>query len=389
MRFQSYFNTAVLLINQYDGSMPLVHFLKQYFGQHKKHGSKDRKLISHLCYSYFRLGHAIKKNSTEERLKISLFLCIESVGDWQILYDDEWIENWHLDLQKRIDFIGSKYTSFSITDVFPWLDELSDGIDKKDFAISHFIQPDLFLRIRPGNEKKALNKLTDQQIPFNQINETCLALPNASKIDTVLDINKEVVVQDFSSQRIGEFLSSFVSCESSVSIWDCCAASGGKSLLAVDILGSVDLTVSDIRASILQNLKQRFESAGIKKYQSFIMDLSKEFKIQNSKFKIILCDAPCSGSGTWSRTPEQLYFFSQERISEYAFLQKKIVSNVIQNLEENGYLLYITCSVFKKENEEVVAMIEKEYSLQLVKSEVLKGYSLKADSMFGALFRKG
>ena len=101
-----------------------------------------------------------------------------------------------------------------------------------------------------------------------------------------------------------------------------------------------------------------------------------------------LIAAPCSGSGTWSRTPEQLYYFSKDKISEYASLQKKIVANVISNIEENGYLLYITCSIFKKENEEIVAMIEKEYGLQLVKSELLKGYSMKADSMFGALFKK-
>ena len=387
MRYQSYFNTAVLLINQYDGSVPLVHFLKQYFAQHKKHGSKDRKLISHLCYSYFRLGHALKENSADERLKITLFLCNESVGDWQVLYDVDWIENWHKELKRRIEFVISKYSSFSIDDVFPWLDELSEGIDTKELIISHFIQPDLFLRVRPNNGKSVLRKLADQQISFNQISGTCLALPNSSKIDTVLEIDKEVVVQDYSSQRIGEFLSSVDSRESSVSVWDCCAASGGKSLLAVDVLGKVEITVSDIRSSILQNLKQRFVIAEIGKYQSHVINLSNS-KLKTSNFKLVICDAPCSGSGTWSRTPEQLYYFSKDKISEYASLQKKIVANVISNIEENGYLLYITCSIFKKENEEIVAMIEKEYGLQLVKSELLKGYSMKADSMFGALFKK-
>ena len=387
MRYQSYFNTAVLLINQYDGSVPLVHFLKQYFAQHKKHGSKDRKLISHLCYSYFRLGHALKENSADERLKITLFLCNESVGDWQVLYDVDWIENWHKELKRRIEFVISKYSSFSIDDVFPWLDELSEGIDTKELIISHVIQPDLFLRVRPNNGKSVLRKLADQQISFNQISGTCLALPNSSKIDTVLEIDKEVVVQDYSSQRIGEFLSSVDSRESSVSVWDCCAASGGKSLLAVDVLGKVEITVSDIRSSILQNLKQRFVIAEIGKYQSHVINLSNS-KLKTSNFKLVICDAPCSGSGTWSRTPEQLYYFSKDKISEYASLQKKIVANVISNIEENGYLLYITCSIFKKENEEIVAMIEKEYGLQLVKSELLKGYSMKADSMFGALFKK-
>ena len=387
MRFQYYFNTAILLLRQYDGAVPLVHFLKLYFSQHKKHGSKDRKLITHLCYTYFRLGHAIKEHGIEDRLKVALFVCSESAGEWQVLFDKEWIANWDSELQKRIAFIQSIYSSFSVSTIFPWMDELSEGIDPDQFIISHFIQPDLFLRIRPGKEKIVLQKLSAEQIPIKQITETCLALPNASKIDTVLEMDKEVVVQDYSSQRIGEFISSVVSRESSVSVWDCCAASGGKSLLAFDVLGNIDLTVSDIRPSILQNLKQRFERAGIKKYQSQIINLSNS-KLQTPNFKFILCDAPCSGSGTWSRTPEQLYFFTVDKIAEYAALQKKIVGNTIPNLADGGHFLYITCSVFRKENEDIVAMIENEYPLQLVKSELSKGYSLKADSMFAALFVK-
>ena len=414
MRFQSYFNTAVLLIQQYDGSLPLVHFLKQYFAQHKKHGSKDRKLIAQLCYSYYRLGYALKENTVEERLQIALFVCNDTAGEWAILYDALWLTHWSRDLRSRIDFIHSVYHSFSVNPIFPWINELSDGINKERFISSHLVQPDLFLRIRPGKEKIVLKKLTEHQILFKQIGEYCLSLPNASKVDTILDIDREVVVQDYSSQRIADFLK-LQTClphrqapnlpagqagpkpvcrtgRPQTEVWDCCAASGGKSILAKDVLTNIELTVSDIRPAILRNLKERFERAGIKNYHSFIADLTNSKFIppyagQNSKFKIILCDAPCSGSGTWSRTPEQLCFFTDEKITEYAALQKKIVSNVIPKLAEDGYLLYITCSVFKKENEEVVAFIQNNAELKLVKMELLLGYDKKADSMFAALFK--
>ena len=46
-------------------------------------------------------------------------------------------------------------------------------------------------------------------------------------------------------------------------------------MLAKDILGEIQLTVSYVRASIIANLKKRFDEAGIKKYQSFIADISK------------------------------------------------------------------------------------------------------------------
>jgi 16S rRNA (cytosine967-C5)-methyltransferase len=103
-------------------------------------------------------------------------------------------------------------------------------------------------------------------------------------------------------------------------------------------------------------------------------------------FDLVICDAPCTGSGTWSRTPEQLFFFTANKIDKYAALQRKIVSNAIPFLKAGGYFLYITCSVFKKENEEVAGFIKSEFHLQLVKMELLKGYNKKADTMFVALF---
>jgi 16S rRNA (cytosine967-C5)-methyltransferase len=70
-------------------------------------------------------------------------------------------------------------------------------------------------------------------------------------------------------------------------------------------------------------------------------------------------------------------------------LQKKIVNNIIPYIAENGYLLYITCSVFKEENEEMASFIKNNSNLELIKMELLKGYDVKADSMFAALLRKG
>jgi len=144
-----------------------------------------------------------------------------------------------------------------------------------------------------------------------------------------------------------------------------------------------------VRPSIIQNLKQRFANAGIKTYKSFVADLTNsKLPIPNSQFDLIICDAPCTGSGTWSRTPEQLYFFQHEKIGVYTSLQKRIVGNAISFLKTNGHFLYITCSIFQQENEIVAAFIENELHLELIKMELLKGYHQKADTMFAALFRK-
>jgi 16S rRNA (cytosine967-C5)-methyltransferase len=386
MRIQSHFNTALLLISFYDGNIPLAHFLKQYFSQHKKHGSQDRKSIAHLCYCYYRLGHVLKDLDTAERLKIALFLCNENAGDLSILFHQDWIANWDISLSQRIAFIQTNYPSFLPQNIFPFIDELSQTVDGDSFAISHLIQPDLFLRVRPGKEQIVLDKLTKAGVSFQQMSASCLRLPNASKIEAVLKLNAEAVIQDLSSQAIAGFIPQSTIFNPQL-VWDCCAASGGKSILIYDMVKNISLTVSDIRPSIIHNLRQRFREAGIKNYTSFVADLTETNKPTASKFDLIVCDAPCSGSGTWARTPEQLYFFRENRIAEYAALQQKIAGNVIPHLGAGGYFLYITCSVFEKENEGAVEFIERAFGLEMVKKGVIKGYELKADTMFAALFR--
>jgi len=65
-------------------------------------------------------------------------------------------------------------------------------------------------------------------------------------------------------------------------------------------------------------------------------------------------------------------------------LQKRIAHNVAKHLKPGQPLIYITCSVFKSENEGLVGFMVKELGLKLEESKVLKGYEGKADTMFVA-----
>jgi 16S rRNA (cytosine967-C5)-methyltransferase len=391
MRFQSYFNTAIKIIGLYDGAIPLQHFLKQYFAQYKKHGSKDRKYITHLCYGFYRLGKALSESDTTERLRLAIFLCNSKTGEWNFLFDEDWLNNWSDAINDRINFIQTKYNFFSVGDVFPFANEASISLDTDAFSASLFIQPDVFIRIRPGYFNEVINRLRQHSVLFKIMDENCIALSPFINIDAILDVDKEVVIQDHSSQQVREFFTVIKSAikKSPIKTWDCCAGSGGKSILAYDTLQNKTLTVSDVRDSIIQNLKQRFAKAGINNYKDFVVDVANSKPgMQNATYDLIICDAPCTGSGTWSRTPERLYFFDAKRIDDYALLQQKIVSNTIRSLDDEGFFLYITCSVFKKENESIVEFIQQQFQTELIKMELLKGYHNKADTMFAALFRK-
>lgn len=325
--------------------------------------------------------------STEEKILTGLFLCSNESKETLAALKPQWNEKCKLPLNEKLLIINS---SLLISEIFLWKEELSEGIDHENFCSSFLIQPDLFLRLRPRKEKKIIQKLKQAGIDFRMITDTCLALPNASKIDEIIELDKEAVIQDHNSQQTGRFLSSaFASLRNDKPlVWDCCAGSGGKSIMVYDINPKIKLTVSDTRESILANMKKRFANAGIKNYESFVDDLANKSAIRNLRSEIIIADVPCTGSGTWSRTPEQLYFFQERKIEDYSSLQKRIVSNAVAQLQPGGSFVYITCSVFKKENEEVVMHIKENFHLQLKQMEVLKGYDKKADSMFVALFEK-
>ena len=427
----SYLHSAKDILVAYKGEEPFSSFLKKYFAQHKKYGSRDRKQISHLCYCYFRLGKATSPNplqrrglyqqslQIEERILIGLFLCSNESNvilqdlkpEWSLTPDPSpHGEGRNARFQMKLSSLNYHLTS---QDIFPWADELSADIDKEQFIFSHFQQPDLFLRLRPGKEKMVKQKLQQAGIDFRIISDSCLALNNASKVDSIIELDKEAVVQDWSSQQTGKLLQQATPSDqiiragsnkqptyragrpATIKAWDCCAGSGGKSIMLFDLNPKIELTVSDVRESILINLKKRFSNAGIKNYHSFVVNLTSSLPAgqagqqqETSNYDLIIADVPCTGSGTWSRTPEQLYYFNKEKINEYASLQRKIVSNVIPYLKPGGFLLFITCSVFKKENEEVVDFIQKEFNLQSQEMQVLKGYNKKADTMFVALLKR-
>jgi 16S rRNA (cytosine967-C5)-methyltransferase len=103
---------------------------------------------------------------------------------------------------------------------------------------------------------------------------------------------------------------------------------------------------------------------------------------------MVVCDVPCSGSGTWRRTPENLSEFNTKQIEEYARLQRKIVGNSLPFLKPGGTLVYITCSVFSAENRVNAEIIAAENGLKLKESGVIGGLKLNADYLYRAVLKK-
>jgi 16S rRNA (cytosine967-C5)-methyltransferase len=359
--------------------MPFATWLKTYFRQHKKFGSKDRKRVADLCFCYFRLGHALKQYSLEDRILAGQFLC-HPHSSLVASAKPEWETMMHTSPEEKLAFLDTP----AIQQLFPFPDRISPEIDKQAFVLSFLQQPDIFLRLRPGKEKLVVDKLQDAAVPFQQ-EGACIRLASGTKADEMVRMDEEAVVQDISSQQVLEPLKVHL-VKKQFSAWDCCAASGGKTILLHDAYPKASLTASDIRESIILNLRNRLKRAGITNYRSFVADVSSLQFSLSQQFDVIICDAPCSGSGTWGRTPEQLVYFKRDKIAHYANLQYSIAANASRHLKKDGFFLYITCSVLVDENERITDRLSQTTALQLLSQQYFKGYDKRGDTLFAALF---
>jgi 16S rRNA (cytosine967-C5)-methyltransferase len=385
-RFHSYINTATYICSQYNGSVPLAAYLKDFFSAQKKYGSSDRKTITQLCYQYYRVGWLLKKMAVAEPFVAAHFLCEPASTPLLQVLHPVFARHATDSLPEKLKVLHPDATT---ADLFPFAAALQHHANKTAFCQSLLQQPDVYIRIRPGKRKQVLQQLEHAQISFEEPLPNCLQLKAGTKLSSIVQPDADAVIQDISSQQVISYLQeNKLSLTSTPNIWDCCAASGGKSLLIYDWLqGELQLTVSDNRKKILQELESRFARADIKKYHRFVADLTQPQQLPHP-YHLIICDAPCTGSGTWSRTPEQLYFFEPSQIAAYAQLQFDIARNVSQHLHRGGLLLYITCSVFEAENQGVVNRLQNECGLQLLQMHNVYGYSKNADSLFWAVLQK-
>jgi 16S rRNA (cytosine967-C5)-methyltransferase len=138
-------------------------------------------------------------------------------------------------------------------------------------------------------------------------------------------------------------------------------------------------------------LRLRFKQYNLGKANTQVLNSADEKEVQSvmqgKKFDLVLCDVPCSGSGTWARTPEQFHFFKEADFRKFEDLQYPIALNASKHLAHGGTLAYITCSVFEKENEQVVQRLLQDTKLELVFQQLINGIPNQADVLFIAIFR--
>ncbi len=359
----------------------LSEHLTKYYRANPKLGGRDRKQLADLVYAYYRSYFALSSLEFEVHIALASFLSeldskiITEICNFAQIDSDKLsvayiLETWKIDLLKA----------------FPHYDLLGD-IDKDAFVLDSFKSRTTWIRIRRGNETSVLDEFAKNNVYVERDLELINAynVKGKFKADTMNSyINGMFEIQDRSSQATLNF---FPNIAADDKWWDVCAGSGGKSLMLQDAYRNVKLYVTDVRETILQNLSKRFSKIGLTKYARAVVDVSQPNPLsdQGSFPKMvdgIILDVPCSGSGTWSRTPELLQTVDRKQIEEYALTQYKIARNTLQYLKTNGVALYITCSVYQIENELIVQKLAESSELIIDQMSYVTGVGHNADTLF-------
>lgn len=144
-----------------------------------------------------------------------------------------------------------------------------------------------------------------------------------------------------------------------MTVVDYCAGGGGKTLgLAQAMKAQGKLVASDVVNKRLENIRPRLMRAGVEAELVLIGQNGGGLEDLNGQADLVFVDAPCSGSGTWRRRPEDAWRLTAEEVEKLHGLQVRILSQATRLVKPGGRLVYVTCSMLARENEASVDAFE-------------------------------
>jgi 16S rRNA (cytosine967-C5)-methyltransferase len=137
-------------------------------------------------------------------------------------------------------------------------------------------------------------------------------------------------------------------------VWDCCAAPGGKTLVLAKRLVGAEIVASDVSAKRLAQTEARLRRYAYAERVGFSVADAADGKGVAGEFDLILCDVPCSGTGTMAGNPEIRHRLKVEEFVRQAERQRAILKGALKRLAPGARLVYSTCSLEGEECEGVV-----------------------------------
>ena len=226
----------------------------------------------------------------------------------------------------------------------------------------------IFLRV---NVKKITHTDYINQLEKNNIKYELILDKNYIQINESINVQNLpgfveglIYIQDPAAQLAINFLD----LKNDLKILDLCAAPGGKATHILERF-NVLLDCYDINEERLSLIRDNLNRLGL---QANILSQLKT----SHQYDRILIDAPCSGSGVVRRNVDIKLMRRKEDIKKFQNQQMQLLEQGWSHLKKNGKLLYITCSIFNDENEDVIRLFLKKHTdVTLEKIHIPKDFS--------------
>lgn len=226
-----------------------------------------------------------------------------------------------------------------------WHDSLGDQATKIAEAMGE--RAPVWLRVNPARG--------DAEATISALAADCVMVETSPQLATALRVvegerrinnsraYKEglIELQDLSPQLACEILP----LRPGDRVLDYCAGGGGKILALAGRGSDLRLFAHDADPARMADLPARASRAGAD------VTLTKN---PQGRFDLVLIDVPCSGSGTWRRTPDAKWRLTRETLDQMTATQAKILREVTKFIIPGGRIAYMTCSMLSVENEEII-----------------------------------
>ena len=233
------------------------------------------------------------------------------------------------------------------------------------------------VRVRPGVDinSEALKMLS----PIKETGIPIAIMEKASALSAISAM-PEIYIQNATSVAlVGELAART---ETPKNILDLCASPGGKLIATHDIYPEAKLFANDISEEKIFRLSENLKKYGIKAHLN--SGLGEEYTSE-TLFDLIILDVPCSNSGVLNKRAEARWRLTPEAIDDLHKKQEALLKHATTLLSKKGKIWYMTCSILRSENEEIVSSIAKKCELHMLFSQTILPNPQGWDGGFGCL----
>lgn len=217
-----------------------------------------------------------------------------------------------------------------------------------------------------ASRKEILESLASQGVAVTGLSwlESMISISGYDYLESLESFrNGWIQVQDVTSALVSELADP----KEGDYIIDVCAAPGGKSLHLADKLKGTGMVeardLSEQKVAMIEENMARFGASNIK---AVVWDALVTDEDAREKADIVIADLPCSGLGIIGKKPDIKYNMTMEKMAELASLQREILAASWEYVKPGGTLVYSTCTIDTKENEENARWLLSRFPLEPV-----------------------